>query len=161
MNTDNPFAPPLTSDEIASSEGPAVLIRASQNQRFLNLLVDIAVFYGCSFVAGILFSILLVMSNPGQSPAQFEAAIDTWSRPISIFTYFAYYIGMESLFSVTLGKLVTGTRVVRKDGRTASFGQIVGRSVARIIPFEAFSFLGSSAGGWHDSLSGTMVVKAR
>jgi len=64
----------------------------------------------------------------------------------------AYYIGLESLTSRTLGKLVTGTKVVNEDGGAPSLGQIVGRSFARFIPFEAFSFLFTEGRGWHDSI---------
>ncbi|MCA9066572.1 MAG: RDD family protein, partial [Planctomycetaceae bacterium] len=73
-----------------------------------------------------------------------------------------YYVFMEAVFQRSLGKLVTGTMVVAADGSRPSFGKILGRSFARIIPFEAFSFLGSKTPtGWHDTLSGTRVVKTR
>jgi uncharacterized RDD family membrane protein YckC len=72
-----------------------------------------------------------------------------------------YYILMEGIFGRTLGKLITGTVVVDGFGNKPSFGKIIGRSFARLIPFEAFSFLGSTGRGWHDSLTDTYVVKSR
>ena len=73
-----------------------------------------------------------------------------------------YFIVMEGIFGVTIGKLLTGTRVVNAKGGKPSFGQIVGRSFARMIPFEPFSFLfGDNTTGWHDSLSGTRVIRNR
>ena len=73
-----------------------------------------------------------------------------------------YFAFTEALFQRTLAKFLTGTRVVRADGTRPSFAQILGRSFARFIPFEAFSFLfGSHPVGWHDSLSGTRVVLTR
>jgi uncharacterized RDD family membrane protein YckC len=56
---------------------------------------------------------------------------------------------------------MTPEPIVDASGNKPSFGKIVGRNFARLIPFEACSFLGSSARGWHDSLSGTYVVKCR
>jgi uncharacterized RDD family membrane protein YckC len=71
----------------------------------------------------------------------------------------AYYVVCESAFQATLGKLVTGTRVVTFNGDKPTFGQVVGRSFARFVPFEAFSFLNRRPIGWHDSWTGTRVVE--
>lgn len=75
-----------------------------------------------------------------------------------------YYIAMEGCFGFTVGKLVTGTRVVNEQGSKPRWSQVVGRSLARFIPFEAFSVLFSNENerrGWHDSLSKTYVVRRR
>jgi type II secretory pathway pseudopilin PulG len=70
-----------------------------------------------------------------------------------------YYLFFESLFQRTPGKFVTGTKVIMQDGTTPDFMHILGRSAARYIPFEALSFLfNDHPVGWHDYLSGTMVV---
>jgi len=45
------------------------------------------------------------------------------------------------------------------DGNKPSFGLILGRSLSRIIPFDALSFLGANAIGWHDTISKTRVIK--
>ena len=47
------------------------------------------------------------------------------------------------------------------EGRTPRFPQILGRSLARLIPFEAFSFFGALGVGWHDSFSNTRVIRTR
>lgn len=49
--------------------------------------------------------------------------------------------------------------VVREDGGKPSLGQVLGRTACRLIPFEAFSFLGSSGVGMHDSIPDTRVVR--
>jgi len=72
--------------------------------------------------------------------------------------FLLYYVPTEGLTGRTLGKLITRTRVVDEAGGPPSLKQILGRTLARIIPFEAFSFLGATARGWHDSLSKTRVV---
>ncbi|MEM6265057.1 MAG: RDD family protein, partial [Bacteroidota bacterium] len=65
----------------------------------------------------------------------------------------------EAAFGKTPGKFVTKTQVVNKDGGKPTPGQLIGRTFARFIPFDAFSFLASNPVGWHDSLSKTRVVK--
>jgi uncharacterized RDD family membrane protein YckC len=69
-----------------------------------------------------------------------------------------YYCVLEGLTSRTLGKVITGTHVVTDEGLKPSFPAILGRTLCRFIPFEAFTFLFSSV-GFHDRLSHTRVVK--
>ncbi len=81
---------------------------------------------------------------------------------IFIGVYVAYYIFFEHfLGGKTLGKFITRTRVVSKDGQRPSFENIIGRSFSRVVPFEAFSFLGSKPSGWHDDWSNTIVIDER
>ncbi len=70
---------------------------------------------------------------------------------------FFYYLIAESIFQQTFGKMITKHYVADLDGGKASFGQIVKRSLARLIPFEAVSLLARPWKGWHDSLSNTNV----
>ena len=44
--------------------------------------------------------------------------------------------------------------------RRSSLKQVFLRTLIRLIPFEAFSFLGGSK-GWHDEWSGTKVIRVR
>lgn len=93
---------------------------------------------------------------------QDELKLNLIALPFGLLAVVFYYILMEAVFQRTLGKLVTGTIVVTTDGGQPSFGQVVGRSFARLIPFEPFSFLGGNpCKGWHDKLSGTLVIKSR
>lgn len=80
---------------------------------------------------------------------------------LGLMALFPYYLMMEATIGRTVGKLITGTKVVNEDGYQPTFGQIVGRTFARIIPFEAVTFLGSETRGWHDSMPNTYVVKCR
>ena len=70
-----------------------------------------------------------------------------------------YYSIFEGLTGRSVGKLITKTKVVNEEGEKASFDSIIRRSLCRYIPFEALSFLGSDAIGWHDTLSKTRVVE--
>jgi uncharacterized RDD family membrane protein YckC len=69
-----------------------------------------------------------------------------------------YYTVLEGLTGRTLGKLITGTYVVTAEGLKPGFRTILGRTLCRFIPFEAFTFLFSSV-GFHDRLSHTRVVR--
>jgi uncharacterized RDD family membrane protein YckC len=73
--------------------------------------------------------------------------------------FLLYYVVSESLWQKTLAKFITKTKVVMRDGSIPPFANILGRSLARMIPFDNFSFLvGAYPIGWHDSLSNTIVV---
>lgn len=71
-----------------------------------------------------------------------------------------YYSVLEGIFGTSLGKLVTGTRVVTLDGNKPRFETILTRSLCRLIPFEAFSGLSDSL-FWHDTISQTYVVEGK
>lgn len=75
----------------------------------------------------------------------------------------SYYFLFEGISGRTVGKYLTGTKVVSEDGGKASFGQVVGRTFCRLIPFEIFSFLlfddKSRPVFWHDSFPKTRVVE--
>jgi uncharacterized RDD family membrane protein YckC len=74
---------------------------------------------------------------------------------------FLYYFIFESIWQRTPGKFITGTKIVDFNGRRPALLTIAQRTLIRFIPFEPFSYLGKKAYGWHDSWSGTYVVKAR
>ncbi len=72
-----------------------------------------------------------------------------------------YFVSTELPTGRTLGKLVMGARVTSLDGQLPTFGQILGRTLARFVPFEPFSFLDNPPVGWHDRWSGTRVIRTR
>ncbi len=142
----NPFRSPLATasdDEAQPLHVPITEALASRGRRFANLLLD-QVF---AYLAGILLGIAAVMLGAEKTLQSIPDFL------LGIFIMLVYFIPQESLFGRTLAKFITGTRVVRPDGTSPSLGQVVGRTFARLIPFEAFSFLGHPAVGWHDSLS--------
>jgi uncharacterized RDD family membrane protein YckC len=49
-----------------------------------------------------------------------------------------YYIALEAVFGVTIGKLLTGIRVVREDGGPIGLGAATIRTVARVV--DAFPY---------------------
>jgi len=78
---------------------------------------------------------------------------------IFYFIMFLYYLIFEGSTGQTLGKLVTKTKVVDKDGKHPKFFNILMRSFWRIIPFDTFSYLFGSELGMHDKLSSTKLSR--
>ncbi|WDQ15395.1 RDD family protein [Rhodopirellula sp. P2] len=156
----NPYA---TSLHEASDAGPVSTDNfASQNKRLANYLLDwvfVQVFsFGIGLAVGIVF---VVMYGPEMTPDQ-DARMTLVSMVLGFGFFVFYYVVMEALFGATLAKFITKTRVVSVDGGKAGFGKILGRSLARMIPFDPLSYLfGDTRVGWHDSLSGTRVVNIK
>ncbi len=117
---------------------------AGSGRRFANYVIDAIMFYAIAFIFGIILGI---------SGSQESAGLVWLVYPM----YFFYYVILEAAFSKTIGKFITKTKVVKEDGSKPGFVTIMGRTLCRIIPFEAFSFLGNST-GWHDRFSKTLVI---
>jgi uncharacterized RDD family membrane protein YckC len=146
MSNFNPYEPPrVEADPFASRVAGAV--QASRGARFANLVIDVI----CRFIIGIAFGVVLGLSGVAPSRVLTIGA--------SVVTIIVYYLFFEGLFQATPGKFITGTRVVDLDGNKPSFAQILGRTFARFVPFEPFSFFSDTEDGWHDRWSGTRVVK--
>ena len=142
----NPYAAPQA-DEVAPRGVPLEQPDASQGTRFANLFIDLVVRFVLSAFLGGAMSLL-------------ELHHEIFRYGVLLLTMLGYYVVCESLFGWTVGKLITGTRVVTNTGHRPSFLQILGRTFARFVPFEPLSFFGSAT-GWHDRWSGTRVVRLR
>lgn len=151
-DSENPYASP-TATEYQPDQLHSVT-PAEQGARFANLIIDYFAQMAIAFVLGVVIGLV-----GGEEWLVFldETPDLVFGIPILL----AYYIVFEATTSRTLGKIMTGTKVVNEDGGTPSFGQIVGRTFCRLIPFEAFSFFGTPPRGWHDSIPKTIVVKTR
>jgi uncharacterized RDD family membrane protein YckC len=148
----SPYTPPKSNvevDEIAQD-----VIPAGRWRRFANFLIDYAGFTFLGAIVGVL--VVVVFGDEGSAFLQ-----STPDMLVGAPIFLGYYIVLEGLTGRTLGKLVTGTKVVNEDGLKPTFGQIVGRAFSRLIPFEAFSFFGEQGRGWHDRLPRTYVIKCR
>lgn len=146
----NPYQSPST----VSVEPPGFgdLPDAPAGKRFLNYLIDhITVGFGFVFAVAYLSS----------SAAEWMASLELVDFLVVMVLSVGYYIVLESMGGYTLGKLITGTKAISADGKPLSFWQVLGRSFARLIPFEPFSFLGSTKSGWHDTMPNTRVVDTR
>jgi uncharacterized RDD family membrane protein YckC len=130
---------------------------ATKGQRITNALLDGLITF---FVFSPYVEFALVRSGMGSY--DFFGMVH-YGKPV-LFTIFVacriiYYIIFESLFAATPAKMMTETRVINSDGHRPDFIHVLGRSLSRLIPFEGFSFLGST--GLHDQLSGTNVVSEK
>jgi uncharacterized RDD family membrane protein YckC len=155
MQDNNPYQPPTTECfvEPLPLERP---VPASSGRRFLNLLFDYVGFMALSFAIGIAIGLVTTVMGVDQK------ILDKIPNLLfGIVVYLIYYVPQEALLGRTIGKLITGTKVVSAMGERPTFGQIVGRTFCRMIPFEPFSFLfgGNCPVGWHDSISDTRVVR--
>jgi uncharacterized RDD family membrane protein YckC len=104
-----------------------------------------------------------VLANYGYLQYRFQDFFEQYGEKtilytISIPSILIYYFLLEGIFNTSAGKCATNTIVVDADGNKASVGRRIGRSFCRLIPFDAISFLGGGARGWHDTITGTYVV---
>jgi uncharacterized RDD family membrane protein YckC len=149
----NPYEAPQTDTANPLSRGRPPI--ASVGKRFANYLIDQAIIYGLIRLVS-----WLLISYLSESSLQSLAAIPMIDYLLSYLTSYLCYVAMEAATGRSFGKLITGTKVLTKEYLPASFGQILGRSLVRFIPFEPFSML-SAKGVWHDTMSGTIVVDTR
>ena len=137
--------------------------KASQGIRFANYAIDRIVVYGFFFAIGIIgvfldeFLDISFLANIVDSIAdinRFEDLLLTSS------IYFLYVFLMEYFTNGrTIGKYITGTKVISTDNEKIDFQQYFIRNISRLVPFDTLSFFGNN--GWHDSWSDTRVVKIK
>ena len=139
----NPYAPPQA--ELTPELQVQITPDASLGSRFGNLVID-------NILRAIIGIALMTLGNAMKAPD-----LGTFMLVLS---YPLYYLLFEGLFGRTPGKFITGTKVVAVGGGRATFGQVLGRTFSRFVPFEPFSFFGGTPTGWHDRWSGTRVVRA-
>lgn len=136
-------------------------IQASSGKRLGNLVIDMV-------IRAILASLIDLIGLALFYIFDYDSLI-MWSTNLDPFEDFSigmliiagYYIIMEVLTQRTIGKYITGTKVVCYDGTKPDAGTIGVRTLCRFIPFDAFSYLSSNPRGWHDSLSKTYVVDVK
>ena len=128
-------------------------VSASLGTRFLNSLIDGIVINVLIFLTFILLAPILISSNTQQiSPLI--------SYSISFIFYLTYYVFFEGLFQRTPAKFITSTKVITGNGEKPDFSVIFIRTLIRLVPFEALSFLFGDSNGWHDRWSKTAVVSS-
>jgi uncharacterized RDD family membrane protein YckC len=119
--------------------------KVSSLTRFLNFIIDGIVWF-------IIVAILTVQLSPQ----------DTIQMLFGYFLFFASFIGyyafMETKYQKTIGKFITKTKVVTKNGTKPNAGDILRRTFCRLIPFDRVSYL-FTPNGFHDRLSETTVIK--
>ena len=122
---------------------------ASAGQRFANHIIDIIVYYILLFI---FIGFIGSLGSATSALAGLEV-LAIWGIRI------LYFWGMEAATGKTVGKFVTRTHIVKPDGSKPEPINVLGRSLSRLIPFDAFSYLGNRAIGWHDSIPKIYVIK--
>lgn len=108
-----------------------------------------------------LIAVLLVIANPNALDELNDdsAAGSFFDRILSLVIYGLLMGIIEGIFKgKTLGKLITGTRAVQNDGSPLTFSKAMTRGLSRMVPFNAFSALGSPCNPWHDRWTDTTVI---
>jgi uncharacterized RDD family membrane protein YckC len=135
---------------------------ATRWQRFVNWLIDnLLMRFALSQLTSLLVVYLLQTFSPEYIVSLSE---NPWKLLligyiIYVVNYVLYYTVCEKAFKgYTLGKLVSGTRAIRTDGKELTFRDALLRSLSRLVPFEVFSGFGDP---WHDTWTNTWVIRTR
>lgn len=137
--------------------------KATKWQRFANYFVDkiiINVFFA-------LIGIVAVFTDEILGIYYFTEFVDRLSEigrladiVLTAVIYFFYTFLMEYFTGGrTVGKYITGTKVIMTDGQVPTLQDCLLRNLYRLVPFDALSFLGEN--GWHDSWSDTRVINIK
>ena len=95
-----------------------------------------------------------------QSAYELENINGILDRVITILVYAVIMFVIEKITNGrSLGKLLTGTKVVKTDGSVLTTGDLLKRNFSRAVPFDQLTFLGDD--GWHDRWSDTRVVRVK
>jgi uncharacterized RDD family membrane protein YckC len=156
-----PYRPPRA--EVGDAEDPDEFEIASTGLRFANYLLDSFFLYFVAAAGGALLVVVLGLLGADAAVQELLADGSLIGFLVGTTISVLYYGVLEALWGRTPGKLITGTRAVNADGTRLTVGRAMGRSLCRLIPFDAFSFLGGAGRprGWHDRIPGTKVVALR
>ena len=135
---------------------------ASTGARFGNYVLDLIAYYvvvfALSFLAG---GLSVALSDGSLVDSMASGSGQLWIQLVSVIVYILYYTILESTTGRSIGKFVTGTKVVTVHGEKPDFGKALLRSLSRAVPFGAFSAFSSSGRMWHDKWTDTYVIKVR
>lgn len=115
----------------------------TKGTRIINYLIDI-------IVISILSGVLNMLSH--------------FVRPLMVYyvVYLSYYFLFEYFRGQTLGKMITNTIIVDINNSKPGLMKILYRTILRLNPFDAFSYLFGQEQGGHDLLSKTRLkIKVR
>ena len=123
-------------------------------KRLINWLIDITII---SVINYYLFNFLLE-----NIPSLAEINLMAGMGILGILILFIYYTLLEGLTGRSIGKYLTGTKLmISRDYSKPRLINCINRSLARLIPFEVFSFFSGRPVGWHDTLGNAMVTDSK
>ncbi|MVM37867.1 RDD family protein [Spirosoma sp. HMF3257] len=142
----------LNADELLGN----LVTPTSRLKRLANFLLDLVFFYIIVFTIGLI--VMLIYPEIGYSFEPINPLVD---RLIGTLFYSTYYVIFKTWLGKTLGKIITKTKVVNKQGQKPDFSTVLVRNLVRAIPLDAFTFLRENPIGMHDRMSNTMVIDDR
>ena len=132
------------------------IFRAPGGKRFANYILDTIFLYIILLGIGILIGVISPHAIEGFNNDTGYVLIE---QIIGFITYVIFMFAQEALFKgKSFGKLITGTRAVNLDGSAITVRTAMLRALSRVVPFEAFSALGSPCNPWHDKWTDSMVI---
>jgi len=134
---------------------------ADKGLRFANYLIDLVLQYGIGYLIGLVIGLMYKHLNV---VAPYELITNMGGFGEVVFSYtimLFYYFIFEATTQRSPAKFITGTKVITFEGEKPSAGTILKRTFCRMIPFNAFSFLGELGKGWHDTISDTYVINVK
>ena len=108
---------------------------AGKGRRFLNWLIDRAVLFALTVA---MLAILVAVDGEHWAD-RYDALGFWWQSLLQLALALVYYVALEGFFGISIGKLITGTRVVDERGRAPTPVQAAIRTLCRFIPFEPLS----------------------
>ena len=137
-------------------EEPVIqLVPANLGKRLTNYLIDVIVF---SFLVSFLL-VLVAPAYPLASKLTNKQPIGLMDQLMVSFLYGLYMSVMEAVLKgKTIGKYITGTRAVSKNGLSINAQTAFVRGLIRLIPFEQLSAISFPPYPWHDRWSKSIVV---
>ncbi len=130
--------------------------------RFVNYIIDSIVVQVLFFLFGVFaaaFHIYLGVSFFYELVFKLDELNRFENIIVNSIVYFFYIFTIEYFTKGrSIGKYITGSKVVSVDGDNPTMQQYLIRSLSRIVPFDGLSFL-FSEDGWHDNWSDTRVIK--
>lgn len=124
-----------------------VMKKVGDGTRILNFLIDGFFVFILSYAAFKYWNFYVVYWH-------FKTINFWWFVATVLFVYYSFF---EIIWARTPGKWFSGCKVVNLNGESPSVGQVLGRSVLRLVVIDFFfnSFWGKPL---HDKLTGTEVV---
>ncbi len=133
---------------------------------FFVVMLDGALLFGAAVLIGKTTGIVdMILTSRGFEFLQIIAPLLKAALATTVFVPPVYYIAMTAVFGQTIGKMITGIRVVRSNGRPVSFLRALIRFLA-YVPSGLLLFAGflwiiwdPERQGWHDMLADTVVIR--
>ncbi|WP_050009549.1 RDD family protein [Flavobacterium sp. B17] len=137
--------------------------RATKLVRLANFIIDRIIFTSSFFIIGslgVIIDTILGIQYFTELFANFAEVNRAIDILVTAILYFLYTFLLEYITKGrTIGKYITGTKVITTDGQIPTVYEFFIRNISRLVPFDILSFLGEN--GWHDSWSDTRVVNIK